>query len=97
MQSDVGILILRENKIDPLKTDSIVLVMNGRIYIKSSAALQIARKLDGFWKLFYILTIIPLPFRDLVYDFVARHRYNWFGKRDSCRTSVKDEKQRFLT
>jgi len=77
-------------------TDSIILLEGGKIYSKSSAALKISRKLDGPWKVLYILTIIPKFIRDYFYDIIAKNRYKWFGKRDSCRMPSEEIKNRFL-
>ncbi len=96
LQSDTARQILKSNKIDAMKIDSIVLVINGKIFFKSSAAFQIARKLDGFWKLLYIFIIIPPFMRDRIYDFIASNRYKWFGKRETCRIPTDDEKHRFI-
>ena len=96
LQSDIAQRILIEKKIDELKIDSIILVVNDQVFFKSSAALQIAKKLNGFWKILYIFSVIPSPLRDLIYDFVAKNRYKWFGKRETCRVPSKDEQERFL-
>jgi len=97
LQSDIAQRILIEKKIDELKIDSIILVVNDQVFSKSSAALQIAKKLNGFWKILYIFSVIPSPLRDLIYDFVAKNRYKWFGKRETCRVPSKDEQERFLS
>ncbi len=77
-------------------TDSIILWDADHLYSKSTAALKIARHLDGAWKGLYVLIIIPKFIRDFVYDIIAKKRYKWFGKRDSCRMPTKDIKNRFL-
>src|SRR5580704_442154 len=64
--------------------ESVALVEGGRVFRKSAAALRIARKLRFPWPLFYVFVAVPRPLRDLIYDWVARHRYSWFGKRDQC-------------
>jgi len=77
-------------------TDSIVLVEAGKRYTKSTAALRIARGLRFPWPLLYALVLVPRPLRDLVYDWVARHRYGWFGKRASCMVPTPEIRSRFL-
>ncbi|WP_375580530.1 thiol-disulfide oxidoreductase DCC family protein [Marivirga tractuosa] len=94
LQSEVAKKYIPQSVIE--KTDSILYWDAGNLYSKSSAALRIAKKLDGFWKVFYVFIIIPKFIRDFVYDFIARNRYKWFGKRDSCRMPTKDIKNRFL-
>ncbi len=97
LQSNLAQNILKEKNIDPMKIDTIILIMNEKIFTKSSAALQIAKNLDGFWKVIYILSIIPAPIRDITYDFIARNRYKWFGKRESCRIPTDQNIDRFLS
>lgn len=77
--------------------DSIVLLEGGKVYEHSTAALRIARRLSGLWPLLYYLFIwIPRPIRDVVYRFIARNRYRWFGKTEACRMPTPALKARFL-
>ncbi|MCQ6280391.1 thiol-disulfide oxidoreductase DCC family protein [Bacillus sp. EB600] len=76
--------------------DSIVLIENDRFYIKSSAALKICKKLKGIWKLCSIFEIIPPFIRDCFYDIVAKNRYKWFGRKESCMVPTLTVKKRFL-
>ncbi|MBK5285055.1 MAG: DUF393 domain-containing protein [Bacteroidia bacterium] len=73
-------------------TDSIALVVDGKVFFRSAAVLRIMKRLGGGWALLYALIIIPKPLRDWVYDGIARNRYRLFGKRDVC--MVPDEKGR---
>jgi predicted DCC family thiol-disulfide oxidoreductase YuxK len=75
---------------------SLVLVEGGRTYTRSTAALRIARGLRFPWPLLYALIALPRPLRDWVYDWVARHRYGWFGRRDECQAPGPDVRGRFL-
>ena len=82
---------------DPLAMpDSIVLVDDGRLYVRSTAALRIARRLRFPWPLLWVFMVVPRPLRDWVYDVIARHRYGWFGKRDTCMVPTKEIRDRFL-
>lgn len=76
--------------------DSIVLIENGKEYKYSDAALKIAAKLDGFWKIFIVFFIFPSVVRDWLYKFVAANRYKWFGKYDHCMIPDKKIINRFL-
>ena len=69
--------------IDPQRPDSFAFVAKGQAYIKSEAALRIARELPG-WQWTWVLHLIPMVIRDEVYDLVARNRYRWFGRREAC-------------
>ncbi|MEN9581980.1 MAG: hypothetical protein RJA70_4989 [Pseudomonadota bacterium] len=79
---------------DPV--DSIEVYEAGRTYDRSTGALRIAGYLGGMWRLFSWARIIPADFRDQVYDFIADHRYAWFGKLDACRIPTPSERARFL-
>ena len=96
LQEKQGILLLKKHAIDAQKLDSIVLVENKKVYTKSSAALRIARKLSGLWPLFFVLLIIPSFIRDGVYDFIAKNRYKWFGKKEQCIIPTPGLREKFL-
>lgn len=76
--------------------NTIMLLKNGRIYKKSRAVLEIARGLAAAWPLLFALVVIPAPVRDVVYDWVARHRYIWFGKKHECMIPNLELKERFI-
>jgi predicted DCC family thiol-disulfide oxidoreductase YuxK len=76
--------------------ESILFVENGHVHERSDAALGILRRLPGAWKLASVLLVIPRPLRDLVYRWVARHRYAWFGTSAACRVPTPDLRARFL-
>lgn len=76
--------------------DTFMLVRGGKLYLKSQAALEVVRSLRGLWPLLYALIVVPAAVRDPVYDFVARHRYRWFGRHDSCLLPAPDHKDRFI-
>ena len=97
LDSDTGKKILNHLKIDTTKVDSIILYEpNLAYYIKSSAALKVMNDFDGFWKLNNIFWIVPKPIRDMVYDFIAKNRYKWFGKKESCMIPTPELKAKFL-
>ncbi|MFB0942184.1 MAG: thiol-disulfide oxidoreductase DCC family protein [Patiriisocius sp.] len=96
LQEKQGALLLKTHAIDIQKLDSIVLIENGNVYTKSSAALRIARKMSNLWPLFFVLLIIPSFIRDGVYDFIAKNRYKWFGKKEQCMIPTPGLKEKFL-
>lgn len=96
LQSDAGRSILARYNVDPTRTDSVVLVRNNKAYAKSRAALEITRKLSGLWPILYIFIVVPPFISDVVYDFVARNRYRWFGRQESCRMPGPELKHRFI-
>jgi predicted DCC family thiol-disulfide oxidoreductase YuxK len=64
--------------------------------VRSDAALAILAGLGHGWGAVRVLRIVPRPIRDWVYNFIARHRLRWFGRRDACRIPGPDERDRFL-
>ena len=76
--------------------ESMVLVAGGKVYRKSTAALLIARRLDGLWPLLAAFLVIPKFLRDAVYDWIGGRRYRLFGKRDACWTPQPELAERFL-
>lgn len=96
LQSDIGQKLLEEHNV-PSDIDSMILVEGDKIYYKSAAALRICRHLKGFWKLAYVFIVVPAPIRNFVYDFIARNRYKWFGKKESCMLPPPNVRARFLS
>lgn len=87
---------LREQYGVPDAVDSIVLLTGEEYFLKSAAAIRIVKRLGGLWPLLTVFLFVPRVLRDWVYDMVAAHRYQWFGKRDVCMTPTGDIKDRFL-
>ena len=83
---------------DPGDVDpsTIILEEDGIVFERSTAALRIISRLGGAWGMVAVLGLVPRPIRDAVYDWVARHRYGWFGKRDTCRIPTPEERAVFL-
>ena len=96
LQSDIGQELLQKHNLKTADFDTIVLVEGDNIYSHSTAALRIARKLSGAWPLFYGFIVIPSPLRNVVYNWISRNRYRWFGKQESCRIPTPDLRSRFL-
>ncbi len=84
LQSEEAVELLSKFKIDERTMDGLILIENNTLYIKSTAALRISRKLNRLYPLLYVLIFAPRILRDNVYNFVARNRYRLFGKIDSC-------------
>lgn len=96
LQSEFGQKKLEELGFDQEEFDSLVLLSGDKVYKKSSAALRIARKLSGLYPLLYVFIIIPPFIRHGVYNIIAKNRYKWWGKRDSCRMPTPELKARFV-
>ncbi|EKB49005.1 thiol-disulfide oxidoreductase DCC family protein [Cecembia lonarensis] len=77
--------------------DSLILIRGDKVFYKSRAALEISRKLNALWPLLYGFIIIPAFIRDPIYDWIARNRYKWFGKKETCRLPTEEEQNQFLS
>ena len=96
LQEEAGMRLTEEYGIDTKKIDSIVLIDNGKAYVKSTAALHIALYLKGFWPILHGALIFPKFIRDFVYDIIARYRYKWFGKKESCMIPTPELRNKFI-
>lgn len=97
LQGETGQRMLSERGLSTNGFESMIVVEPGvAYYTKSSAALEIARRLGGLWSLTVIFTWIPTPLRDALYDLIARNRYRWFGKKEECMLPRPEWKDRFL-
>jgi predicted DCC family thiol-disulfide oxidoreductase YuxK len=96
LQSDAGARLAQQFGLDRERIESVWLIMAGRAYFKSDALLAIVSRLDPPWPLLASLRLVPRPLRDHLYDFVARNRYRWFGKRNGCMVPSAEERKRFL-
>lgn len=96
MQSEVGQSLLAQYEIRNTGIDSLVLIKQGQCLIDSTAALEIAKDLHGFWYVFGIFRWLPVKFRDYLYQLFARNRYRLFGRSEHCLTPDVQFKDRFL-
>lgn len=96
LQSGVGRDLLQRHGLPTDTVDTVVLIEGGRAWLRSDAAIRVVAGLGGAWGLLRALLAIPRPLRDAAYDFVARNRYRWFGRRDSCPVPTPEQRARFL-
>ena len=95
LQSDVGKMLTQQYAV-PDTLDSILVIDQHTVYNSSNAALHITKHLNGLWTVLYVLKVIPKTIRDVVYKFIAKNRYAWFGKKDSCMIPSPEMRNRFL-
>lgn len=95
LQSEEGKRLLQHFQL-PQDLSSFVLIENNKVYIRSTGALKVAKQLKGAIKLLYAFMIVPKFIRDAVYNWIARNRYTWFGKKDECMLPTPELKARFL-
>ena len=97
LQSELGQKVIRHIGADASKLDSIILYEPGIAYYhKSTAALEIGRHLGGLPAFAIIFRILPKALRDPIYDFVAKNRYKWYGKKEACMMPTPETRSKFL-
>ncbi|MBT8245907.1 MAG: DUF393 domain-containing protein [Winogradskyella sp.] len=98
LQSKIGEQIIEDFNVDTSKTDSILLYnpLTHKIYSKSTAALRVSKSLTFPVKVLSVFSIIPAFIRNWVYDFIAKNRYRWYGKKDACMIPTPELKAKFL-
>ncbi|MBF6642361.1 thiol-disulfide oxidoreductase DCC family protein [Flavobacterium sp. J49] len=97
LQSELGLKIIKHIGIDITNTDSIVLYEPGKAYYyKSEAALLIIKEFGGIYTMLRILTLFPKFLSNFVYDLVAKNRYRWYGKQESCMIPTPELAAKFL-
>ena len=96
LQSGAGRRLLEEHKIDENYIESLVFFEEERFSVSSNAALRTLSYLDSWQKHLIFLAVVPRSLRDLVYRFIARNRYKWFGRREQCMVPTPELQERFL-
>lgn len=97
LQSLAGQTLLEQYNLNQDEIDSVVLIHGNSYALKSDAVLDVFQLLGGFYRPLAILKYLPTSFRNWIYDWVARNRYGWFGKKDVCMIPTPDLEDRFLT
>ena len=82
LQSEEGKKILAENNLPVNEMTSFILVENGKVYDRSTAALKVVRKLKGLWRFLYSFIIVPKFIRDGIYQIISKKMYRWFGNKN---------------
>ncbi|GGI25110.1 thiol-disulfide oxidoreductase DCC family protein [Pedobacter mendelii] len=95
LQGEYAKTILPKFNVDIEKMNSILLVENEKLYTKSSAALRVAKELSGLLPILYAFIIVPKFIRDWVYDIIAKNRYKWWGRQESCWIPTPELKSKF--
>ena len=95
LQSETGKVLIQKFHI-PEHTDSVILIHLNKVYFESDAAIEISSLLPYPWRLGIIFQMIPKIIRDKIYRWIAKNRYRWFGKRETCRIPTPEEKEFFM-
>jgi predicted DCC family thiol-disulfide oxidoreductase YuxK len=96
IQSETGRKLYTGLGLNPDEPDTMILLTRAGPRLRSDAVLDIAAGLSGLWSLFAVFRVLPRPLRDWAYDIIARNRYRWFGKRDSCLLPTLEDRTHFL-
>lgn len=96
LQSEMGQSLLKQYGVSPT-LNSLVLIDQRKAYTQSTAALKIAKNLNGLWKLCYMAILIPAKLRNQAYNVLANNRYKWFGKKEACLLPTQEQRRRFLS
>ena len=97
IQSELGQRIIKHIGINTTETDSIILYLPGiAYYYKAEAALKIAKDLNGIYSFLSLLTVFPNSISNRVYDYIAKNRYKWYGKKEQCMIPTPELKSKFL-
>ena|SRR6478609_7372065 len=96
LQSETGQKLLKSIGLPTESFPSIILIKNGKVLQRSSAALEIAKELSGLWPVFYIFKIVPGFIRDIFYNIIANNRYRFFGRKEHCMIPTPELKSRFI-
>jgi predicted DCC family thiol-disulfide oxidoreductase YuxK len=96
LQSSIGQQLLIHFQLDQQALDSIVLIEGNKAFTMSSAILRIVRKMNWPWKILYAGILLPRFLRDHLYNWVAKNRYRWYGKKDQCMIPTPEQRRRFI-
>jgi predicted DCC family thiol-disulfide oxidoreductase YuxK len=96
LQSEGGRHLLEQHGVNALEPETVVLIRDGRVFTMSDAVLEIVRHMRFPYPLLLVGYVLPRFIRDALYRVVARNRYRWFGRRDSCMMPTPDLRHRFL-
>lgn len=96
LQSEYGQRMVQQYNISGNYMDTVVLIKNDRAYLRSAAVLQVLKGIGGVYSLALVFNIFPAFIRDGVYNFIAKNRYRWFGKQESCRIPSPELKAKFI-
>jgi len=96
LQSEAGQRLLNQYQLPTRGFESFILIEEGQVYQKSAAAIRVYNKLPWYWKWTQLFWLVPRFFRDGIYNFLARHRYKWFGAKETCMVPTPAVSDRFL-
>lgn len=96
LQSELGQKIIRHLGISATMDSTILYEPNKAYYYKSDVAFRILKDISGIHKILLLFSVLPKSMLDSIYDYVAKNRYRWFGKKESCMIPTPELKDKFL-
>lgn len=96
LQSSFGKNVLVQFGLNENDPSSFILLEQGKIFTRSTAALKVCRQLSGAWKMMFAFIIVPASIRNYIYSFIAHNRYKWFGKKEVCWLQTEELNHLFI-
>jgi predicted DCC family thiol-disulfide oxidoreductase YuxK len=96
IQSEIGRKIYQSHGLDPADLQTFVFIADGKVVLRSDAAIEVVSRFGGAWRIFAIFRLVPRVARDFVYSTIARNRYRWFGRKEVCMIPTPEIDERFL-
>ena len=96
IQSEIGNEIFQSHGLDPAELHTFAFVADGKMFMRSDAAIEVASRFGGAWRILRVFRFVPRVVRDSIYTIVARNRYRWFGRKEVCMVPTPEIKERFL-
>jgi predicted DCC family thiol-disulfide oxidoreductase YuxK len=96
IQSEIGKEIFQSHGLDAADLQTFVFIADGRMFVRSDAAIEVASRFGGAWRFFTVFRLVPRVARDWIYSVIARNRYRWFGRKEVCMVPTVEIKERFL-
>ncbi len=96
IQSEIGREIFQSHGRDPRDLQTFVFIAEGKLFLRSDAAIEVVTRFGGAWSICKIFRFVPRALRNAIYSSVARNRYRWFGRKEVCMVPTAEIKERFL-
>lgn len=96
IQSEIGREIYQSHGLDPAELETFVFIADGKVLLRSDAAIEVVSRFGGAWTIVAIFRLVPRVARDFVYSTIARNRYRWFGRKEVCMMPTPEIEERFL-
>jgi predicted DCC family thiol-disulfide oxidoreductase YuxK len=96
IQSETGREIFQSRGLDPAELQTFVFIADGKIFMRSDAAIEVVSCFGGAWRFLRVLRLMPRVVRDSIYSTIAHNRYRWFGRTEACMIPTAEIKERFL-